>query len=59
MSMSKIHAARQDRSFARSRIGMYEEQNPAMQQKKAEQGTRKVIIQMAGRGPFDLRVTES
>ena len=32
---------------------MFEAQDPAMQQKAGQQGTRQVAIQMAGRRPFD------
>jgi hypothetical protein len=47
------YAAQQERNFTKSRIAMFEAQDPAMQQKKTDQGTRQVTIQMAGRRPFD------
>ena len=52
-SQADHYAAQQERSFTRSRIGMFEAQDPVMQQKAGQQGTRQVAIQMAGRRPFD------
>jgi hypothetical protein len=52
-TLADHYAAGQERSFTRNRIAMFEAQNPALQQKAAEQGTRAVTIQMAGRRPFD------
>jgi hypothetical protein len=51
--LAEQYAADQDKFFTKQRIRMFEAQNPVLQQKREQQGTRATAIQMSGRGPFD------
>jgi hypothetical protein len=51
--LAEQYAAEHDVSFTRDRVKMFEDLNPVLQQKREQQGTRALAIQMSGRGPFD------
>jgi hypothetical protein len=49
--IAKAEHARNQLAFVRSRVGMFQDQNPVFKEKKQLRGTR--AISMAGRGEFD------